>query len=207
VIAEIDWSVGQVVAALQDEGLTQNTLVIFTSDNGPWLTFQQQGGSAGLLRGGKGSTWEGGMRVPLIARWPGTIEPAMISDIGCTLDLFATISSLAGLKLPTDRTMDSLDLSGAFTRGQASRRDTMLFYRDEQLYAVRKGPWKAHFTTQPGYGGKPERHGKPLLFHLGHDPGESYNRAAEHPRIIEELQQIVDEHRRTIEPVKNQLAR
>jgi len=121
--------------------------------------------------------------------------------------LFATICSLVGAKIPRNRTIDSFDLSGAFLRGEHSPRDTMLFYRDEQLYAVRKGPWKAHFTTQPGYGGKPEQHAQPLLFHLGQDPGESYNLAQNHPPIIAELRQIAEEHHRTVEPVKNQLAR
>lgn len=102
--------------------------------------------------------------------------------------------------------MDSLDLSGTLLGGQPSPRQTMLFYRDEQLYAVRKGPWKGHFSTQPGYGGAAKHHQTPLLFHLGHDPGESYNVAAEHPRVVAELQQLAEDHRASVEAVENQLA-
>ena len=96
VVEEIDWSVGRVLETLRREGLAENTLVVFTSDNGPWLIFNQHGGSAGLLRDGKGCTFEGGMREPCITWWPGTIQPAVIHDIGATMDLFTTILQLAG---------------------------------------------------------------------------------------------------------------
>ena len=111
VIEEIDWSVGQILESLERTGLDKNTMVIFTSDNGPWLMFQEHGGSAGLLRDGKGSTFDGGMRVPSLFYWNGTIKPAMVIDNGTTMDLLPTICSLAGVKLPNDRKYDGYDLS------------------------------------------------------------------------------------------------
>ena len=104
VVEELDWSVGQIMDTLQRLGLNDRTLVIFTSDNGPWLIFNEHGGSAGLLRGGKGSTWEGGVRVPAIMRWPGHI-PADVptSAIASNIDLFTTILKLAGAEVPKDR--------------------------------------------------------------------------------------------------------
>src|SRR5690606_19759858 len=100
VVEELDWSVGRVLEALRENGIAKNTLVVFTSDNGPWLTQGLQGGSTGLLRDGKGSTWEGGMRVPAIAWWPERIRPGVTSEPASTMDLFSTGLSLAGAALP-----------------------------------------------------------------------------------------------------------
>ncbi|MEM7384614.1 MAG: sulfatase, partial [Verrucomicrobiota bacterium] len=113
VIEEIDWSVGQVMKTLQDLKLADNTLVVFTSDNGPWLPFKTHGGSAGLLRDGKGSTWEGGMREPTIFWWPGNVVPKTQPEQGATLDLLPTFLHLAGGELPKDRVFDGRDLSPA----------------------------------------------------------------------------------------------
>lgn len=103
VVEEIDWSTGKILEALGSSGIDQNTLIVFSSDNGPWLTFREQGGSAGLLHGGKRSTWEGGMRVPTIFRWPGKIKPGVVSDIGCTMDMFTTAALLGGAGGPGHR--------------------------------------------------------------------------------------------------------
>jgi arylsulfatase A-like enzyme len=111
VIEEIDWSVGEIVAALKEANIDKRTLVIFTSDNGPWLTFDTHGGTAGLLRDGKGSTWEGGQRVPTVMSWPGRLDPGIVSGMGSTLDLLQTFVSLAGGAAPGDRTLDGHDLS------------------------------------------------------------------------------------------------
>ena len=102
-IEELDWSVGQILAALRRLELDENTLVVFTSDNGPWLIFDDHGGSAGLLRGGKGGTFEGGMREPAIFWGPGIVKPQVVMDMGTTLDLLHTCCSLAGVELPGDR--------------------------------------------------------------------------------------------------------
>ena len=110
VVEEIDWSVGQVLDTLRREGLDKNTLVFFTSDNGPWLTQGEAGGSAGLLRDGKGSTWEGGMREPGIAWWPGRVPAGVVThELACTMDLFTTSLKLAGAEVPTDRVIDGVD--------------------------------------------------------------------------------------------------
>ena len=111
VIEEIDWSVGLLLDTLRELGLDNRTLVAFTSDNGPWLIFNEHGGSAGLLRDGKGSTWEGGMREPTLFWWPGTIPPGVVTDIGSTLDLLPTCAKLAGAELPADLTLDGFDVA------------------------------------------------------------------------------------------------
>ena len=206
VIEEIDWSVGQVLDTLRAEGIAENTLVLFTSDNGPWLPYDEQGGSAGLLRGGKGSTWEGGMREPTLFWWPGTIQPGVVTEMGSTLDLFATACALAGAEVPTDRVMDSLDLRPALFGTGPSPRDRMFYYRGEQVFAVRVGPYKAHYTTRAGYRQpEPEEHDPPLLFHLEHDPSEKYNIAEEHPEVLQQIQVALDEHNAKLVRGKDQL--
>jgi arylsulfatase A len=207
VIEEIDWSVGQIREALDRLGLAHNTLVVFTSDNGPWLPFREHGGLAGPLRDGKGTTWEGGMRVPAIFWWPGKIEPAVIREIGCTLDLFNTALSIAGLDIPEDRTIDGYDLSPTLFGSGEHPRDEMLYYRGTQLYAVRQGPWKAHFVTQGAYqgGAARQQHDPPQLFHLGHDVPERFNRSDEFPEVIERIKTLAAEHRTTVVDVESQL--
>ena len=209
VVEEIDWGVGRILDTLRQEGVAENTLVVFTSDNGPWLTYRQHGGSAGLLRGGKGATYDGGMREPTIFWWPGQIKPGIVTDLGSTLDLFATISHLAGAKIPRDRVMDSLDLEPALFGTGPSPRQTMFFYRGAQLYAIRKGLYKAHFITKPAYGSNLQetRHDPPLLYHLGHDPSEQYDVARDHPDMIADILREVERHRATLTPVEDQLAK
>jgi arylsulfatase A len=209
VVEELDWSVGQVLEALRKEGLAERTLVFFTSDNGPWLTQFEQGGSAGLLQEGKGSTWEGGMREPAIAWWPGRIEPGRVtSQIGSTLDLFTTSLKLAGAAIPDDRIIDGLDLSPVLFGSEPSPRETMFFYRGNRLYAVRHGPFKAHWITQSAYGPDPPRqHDPPLLFHLGHDPSERFNVAAQHPEILRSFTGLVDRHESLLVRAPTQLER
>lgn len=208
VIEEIDWSVGEVQAALEKAGVAENTLVVFTSDNGPWLKFKTHGGTAGMLRDGKGSTWEGGMREPTIMSWPGTIKPGIVHDLGSTLDLLPTFVSLAGGELPTDRVYDGHDLS-AFLLGKSenSPRDEMYYYHGEQLFAVRKGQYKAHFKTKTSYTGQKqaEIHDPPLLYHLGHDPGEQWDIAAENPEVVTELIALAESHTSNVEEVPSQL--
>ncbi len=206
-VEEIDWSVGRVLDTLRREKLAENTLVVFTSDNGPWLTFNEYGGSAGLLRAGKGCTFEGGMREPCLTWWPGTIRPAVVHEIGTTMDLYTTILKLAGAEVPSDRVVDGLDLRPVLLGTGPSPRDTVFYYRGTQLYAVRKGRYKAHFTTRSAYGSdQPVAHDPPLLYDLGQDPSEKYDVAKDHPAVIEEIKKVVEQHRRTVTPVENQLA-
>ena len=209
VIEEIDWSVGQILSTLRAEGLEENTLVVFTSDNGPWRVFRQQGGSSGLLRDGKGSTWEGGMREPTIFRWPGKVKPGVVMDMGSTLDLLPTFASISGSEAPADRTMDGYDLSPRLFGSGPSPRTEMYYYHGEECYAVRSGAFKAHFQTKTSYVGQKqaEVHDPPLLYHLGHDPGEEYNVAAHHADVIERLRGLKKKHEESVEAVENQLIR
>jgi arylsulfatase A-like enzyme len=207
VVEELDWCVGEVLKTLRSEGLDKRTLVVFSSDNGPWLIFNQHGGSAGLLREGKGSTWEGGMREPCLMWWPGSIAAGTTSqELSCTMDLFTTILKLAGAEVPKDRPIDGLDLSPVLFGKGASPRTTMFYYRDTQLYAVRKGLFKAHFITRSAYGGdKPAPHDPPLLFHLGHDAAEQFNVAKDHAEVLADIAKEVTAHKAGMKPGENQL--
>lgn len=207
VVEELDWSVGQLLATLRQEGLAENTLVFFTSDNGPWLVQGEAGGSAGLLREGKGSTWEGGMREPGIAWWPGRIQRGVVNHgLACTMDLFTTSLKLAGTKGPTDRIIDGVDMSPLLFGTGPSERDVLYYYRGATLYAVRKGPFKAHFITQSAYGpDQPKPHNPPLLFNLAHDPSERFDVAAQHPDVLADMAQAVAAHRAQLVPAKSQL--
>jgi arylsulfatase A len=209
VIEEIDWSVGRVLDTLRELNLGERTFVFFTSDNGPWLIYDTHGGTAGLLREGKGSTWEGGMRVPAIAWWPGTVEANRITPaLGTTMDLFSTSLALAGAPIPGDRVVDGVNLMPILTGELEEVRDEVYFYRGTRLFAVRKGPWKAHFITQASYGGgSPVEHETPELYHLEHDPSERFDVAAGHPDVIEEIRRLADVQIRSVVPVVNQLER
>ena len=207
VIAEIDWSVGQILDALKRHKLDENTLVLFSSDNGPWLEYGDHAGSAGALREGKATAFEGGVRVPFIARWPGRIptgktcrEPAM------TIDLLPTIAMLTGGELPA-HTIDGRDIWPllAGKRGATSPHKALLFYWGQELHAIRSGPWKLHFAhpyvkpVPPGAGGKPGVMTKPeielSLFHLGKDIRESKNVAGQHPEVAAHLKALADKAR------------
>ena len=207
VIEEIDWSVGRILETLRKQGLAGKTLVFFTSDNGPWLLMKEQGGSAGPLREGKGSTWEGGVREPGIAWWPGRVAAGQVSDaLSGTMDLFVTGLALAGVPLPSDRVIDGVDMSPILFAGKPSLRDAHYYYRGAQLFAVRKGWWKAHWKTRSGYGADAvEEHATPLLYHLGRDPGEQFDVAQDHPDVVAELEREAERHRATLDPVETLL--
>jgi arylsulfatase A-like enzyme len=206
VVEELDWSVGKILDALRQNKLAKNTLVFFTSDNGPWLIMKLNGGSAGLLRGGKGSTWEGGMREPCIAWWPGKIKPNTTNaSLACTMDIFNTCLELADIPTPKDRVIDGVSILPTLLGTGPSPRNVMFFYRGTRIMAVRKGPWKAHFITQAGYGEKPKKHNPPLLFHLEKDPSEKFNVAAENPQVLADIQRIVELHKRNLKPPQSQL--
>lgn len=206
VIEELDANVGRVLDTLRSLKLDRNTLVVFTSDNGPWALFDEQGGSAGLLRGAKGGTFEGGMREPTIFWQPGVIKPGVVTDISSTLDLLPTFCQLAGVKAPADRVLDGYDLSAALRGKGRSPRQTMFYWRGSKLYAVRHGAFKAHFITRSEYGGEaPVEHETPLLYNLDHDPSEKWDIAAKHPEVIAEIRRIAETHKNGIPPVENQL--
>jgi arylsulfatase A len=209
VIEEIDAGVGQIVDTLKELNLDKNTLVVFTSDNGPWLPFQTHGGSAGLLREGKGSTFEGGMREPTIFWGPGMVTPKVQMEMGTTMDLLPTFCSLAGIDAPADRTLDGYDISGLLAGSrETGERKNVFYWREEKLYAVREGPWKIHFITQGCYGIGPKRevHDIPELYHLEHDPSEKYNIAARHPEVVARLIASAERHQATLVKMPDQLA-
>ncbi len=206
-IEEVDWSVGQIVATLKELALEERTLVVFTSDNGPWLIYDTHGGTAGLLRGGKGDTFEGGMREPTVMWGPGILAPGAIRDLGSTLDLLPTFCALAGVEPPGDRVLDGDDLSPVLRGEGKSPRGEMVYYRRREIFAARVGPFKAHFLTQSGYGGDgPVEHDPPLLYNLEDDPSERFDVAARHPEAIQRIRERVEAHRATVEPVPDQLA-
>lgn len=195
VVEEIDWSVGAIRDALAEAGVLNNTLVVFTSDNGPWLFMREEGGVSGLLRDGKGTTFEGGVRVPTVFYWPGTIPAEVVSDIGSAMDLFSTVLTLVGGDAET--ATDGIDLSSRLLGQGPSGRSEMPYYRGGTLYAYRKGPWKLHFITEGAYGLPPQRqqHDSPELYHLQRDPAERFNVAGEHPEVVADLLAAVAVHK------------
>jgi arylsulfatase A-like enzyme len=210
VIMEIDWGVGEILAAVKRHGLDENTLVIFTSDNGPWLSYGNHAGSAGPLREGKGTNFEGGQRVPFIARWPGKIPAGTVCDEpAMTIDVLPTVARLAGATLPSHK-IDGLDIWPLFdgTPGAKNPHDAYFFYYNRNdLQAVRSGEWKLTFphtarTMQgqaPGADGKPGKY-KPLaveraLYDLKNDIGETKNVLGEHPEIVARLEELAESAR------------
>lgn len=195
VIEEIDWSVGQIRKALEDQGIAEDTLVLFSSDNGPWLSMDHHAGSAGPLRHGKATTFEGGIRVPGIFWWPGHIQPKVVHGIGSVMDMYATALRLAGVE-PASQVIDSVDLTPALL-GHESPRSSFAYYRSGELYAFRKGPYKVHLITQGAYGMPPARvvHERPLLFHLGEDPGEKFDVAGQRPEVLADMLKAIEQHR------------
>lgn len=209
VIMEIDWSVGQILQTLQKLGLDENTLVIFTSDNGPWLSYGNHGGSARPLREGKGTAWEGGMRVPCIMRWPTKIPPGTVCrEPAMTIDLVPTIAKLTGAKLP-DHKIDGKDIWPLMS-GQAnaqSPHEALFFYWGRELHGIRSGQWKLYFphsyrTLNGRPGGKD---GKPVpyqqaktgleLYNLENDVSERRNVAEQHPEVVRRLQALAERMR------------
>ena len=196
VIEEIDWSVGQLLNTLRSEGLDKNTYVVFTSDNGPWAIFNEQGGSAGLLYGAKGTSYEGGVRVPAIFWGPGRVKPGVVSSIGSTLDLLPTLCTLAGATPPNDRVYDGFDLSGVLQGTSSNPRKEMYFYHSSKLFAARLGDYKLYYykNNPMGYPAKVEKLDKVQLFNVQHDPSEKYELAAKQPEIVAQIEQQVKAH-------------
>jgi arylsulfatase A-like enzyme len=207
VIEELDASTGELRALLADLKISDNTLIVFTSDNGPWLSFKTHGGTAGPLRSGKGSTWDGGQRVPAIFCWPGKIPAGTVSSVACAVDIFPTHASPAA-PLPENLLIDGQDLTPALLHARPLPRETMFFWRHGALLAVREGPWKAHFATQEAFAADSTRisHAPPLLFNLIDDQGESTEVGAAHPDILARLTALRNAHLATVSPAPDQLA-
>jgi len=180
-VSEMDWVVGQIITALKQYSLSENTLVLFTSDNGPWLMQNQNGGSAGLFFEGKGSTFEGGIREPTIAYLPGKIQPGSVSRAVVSLmDFFPTLAELANVSLPANVTLDGRSIASVLFDGAPSPHDFLFFYN--KLYfgnytvnAVRYSRFKVHYWTRTDfYMTPPVYHDPPLLYDIEADPSEKY---------------------------------
>jgi arylsulfatase A len=198
VVEEIDWSVGEILKTLENKQLDQNTLVFFTSDNGPWIIKGLEGGSAGLFRDGKGSTWEGGMRVPAIARWPGQIPAGSVNQSPVSvIDLFATFNNLAGVDSSKDHLADGQSLPSVLLQNETVAENRFLFFYGwrNELTAVRRGPWKLHIKTYSQTGIDYFDGQLPLLFNLNEDPSETQNVADQHPELVRQLQLAIEEHK------------
>jgi uncharacterized sulfatase len=227
-VAELDWSVGQVLAKLKELDLDEKTLVIFTSDNGPWF-----GGSTGGLRGMKGNTWEGGIRVPCIARWQGKIAPEHVShEPAIMMDLFTTTLGVAAIPIPKDRPIDGKDIFPLFTSDAKSPHEALFAMAGEALKTVRSGRWKLHIQPPgkvrtmkpdekwidkrapdgvtilaPFEQAHPSQYPGVLtgdetkamsLFDLETDPSEQHDVASEHLDVVKRLQNLYDEMQKQV---------
>ena len=206
---EIDWSVGRIMETLRRHDLDENTLVIFTSDNGPWLSYGDHAGSARPLREGKGTSFDGGCREPTLMWWPGKIPAGSIcQDPAMTIDILPTIAALIGADLP-DHPIDGKNIWPLIVGddGAKSPHQAYYFYYGKELQAVRMGPWKLHFphayrtlAGRPGgTGGIPTNYSQAQTglerYHLGIDPAESTNVAAAHPQIVKQIQLLAERMR------------
>jgi arylsulfatase len=212
VVMEVDWSVGEIIQALEANGLADNTLVIFTSDNGPWLNFGNHAGSAGGLREGKGCSWEGGQRVPCIMKWPSVIPAGLIcNNMASTIDILPTLCAITGSYLPVNK-IDGVNilplLMGNF---EANPRDIFYYYyRKNSLENIRKGNWKLALphTYRSYEGNLPGNDGWPgtttaketgyALYDLRRDPGERYDVKELYPDVAEELKKLAEEMRQDL---------
>ena len=210
VIMEIDWSVGEILSTLKRLGLDERTLVIFASDNGPWLSCGARGGSAGVLREGKFTTFDGGMREPCIMRWPGKIPAGTVCrEVASTIDLLPTVAKLTGAALP-ERVIDGKNIwplmSGA--AGAKSPHDAYYFLAGQSVQAVRSGQWKLHLPhgythveKVIGENGRRKSSKQEIglsLFDLSRDMGELENVAGEHPDIVERLRKLAEAFERDL---------
>ncbi len=208
VVQELDWSVGEILNELKNLDLDENTFVVFTSDNGPWLMMNENGGSAGLLFEGKGSTYEGGLREPMIAWWPGKIPANVINEaLASSMDLLPTMLAMAGIEMPQDRDYDGMDIRDLFYGKAEQVREVLYYYHmDGVLRAIRKGSWKAHFETQLSYSREPAVvHDPPLLYNIEMDPSEKYEVGEDHPEIIAEMKALYDKQIATVIPAESEI--
>jgi arylsulfatase A-like enzyme len=210
VMMEVDWSVGEIMKALERNGLENNTLVIFTSDNGPWLNFGNHAGSTGGLREGKGTSWEGGQRVPCIMRWPGIIPQGEIcSQLASSIDILPTLAAITGSPLPVNK-IDGVSILPLMLGDYSvtPRKEFYYYYEQNSLEAVQREFWKlvlphkgrTYRNQKPGFDGWPgptatETINAPELYDLRRDPGEWYNVASFYPEKVNELQALAEKAR------------
>ena len=208
---EVDWSIGEILNTLDKHDLTENTLVIFTSDNGPWLNFGAHAGSAGPFREGKGTSFEGGVRVPCIMRWPGKIPKGTVCDrMAATMDVLPTLAAITGAPLPEHK-IDGVDILPLLQGNPDSNpRNHLFYYYGSQLQAVRQGKWKLHFPhgyrsyigEEPGIGGLPGPYARGEtgleLYDLEADIAEKTDVAARYPDVVVELEALGERARKEL---------
>jgi arylsulfatase len=209
---EIDWSVGEISKALEKNNITDNTIFIFTTDNGPWLSYGNHAGSSGGLREGKLTSFEGGQRVPFIIRWPGNVPKGTVCNkLACAIDLLPTLAAITDGKLSENK-IDGVDISSLWKGDfESTPRETILYYYGKNnLNAVRKGNWKLVLphkykiqNTLAGKDGAPGRKErmnieKPELYNMSRDPGERYNVIASNPEKVKELMVVVEKYRKEL---------
>jgi arylsulfatase len=213
VMMEVDWSIGEIMNALTRNGLEKNTLVIFTSDNGPWLNFGNHAGSTGGLREGKGTSWEGGQRVPCIMRWPGVIPQGEIcSQLASSIDILPTLAAITGAPLPKNK-IDGVNILPLMlgNKSASPRHEFYYYYEQNSLEAVQRDFWKlvlphksrTYRNMKPGADRWPGPTGtetitEPELYDLRRDPGEWYNVAQFNPEKVKELQTLAEEARKDL---------
>lgn len=213
VVMEVDWSMGQILDTLERTGLADNTLVIFTTDNGPWLSYGDHAGSAAPLREGKGTMWEGGCRVPTLMWWPGKIPAdSSCNELASTIDILPTVASLIGAKLP-QHGIDGKNIWPLMSGAPDAKSPHEYFYHyyaGGELHAVRDRTWKLHFPHKyrtlagkpGGTGGIPTNYSQATtkleLYNLSEDVGEQHNVIAMHPEIVERLQSAADRARKDL---------
>ena len=209
-VEEVDWSTGEILKALKDEGIDDRTLVLFTTDNG---SFREKQGSNLPLRGRKGRTDEGGMRVPCIVRWPGRIKAGTeCAEVTGTIDILPTFAGFAGAKINSERIIDGRDISPLLfgTPGAKSPHEAYYFYQMDQLQAVRAGPWKLFLdmNSKKRNWGKPEGKSQLKLFNLVKDIHEDNNIAGQNPKVVQRILALAEKAREDLgdvgQPGKNQ---
>lgn len=213
VMMEVDWSIGEILRALEKNGLDKNTLVIFTSDNGPWLNFGNHAGSTGGLREGKGTSWEGGQRVPCLMRWPGVIpQGAICNKLASSIDILPTLAEITGASLPENK-IDGVSILPLMRdeKNAEPRREFYYYYQQNSLEAVQRDHWKlvlphryrSYRDLAPGKDGWPGQTKnstieKPELYDLRRDPGEWYDVAASYPEKVKELEALAEKVRQDL---------
>ncbi|MEC8740761.1 MAG: sulfatase [Pseudomonadota bacterium] len=201
VVETIHWSTGEILAALEEYGLSDNTLVVFTSDNGPWFE-----GSSGIYRDRKGSSWEGGQRVPFLAHWPGKIPAGTVSsEPAMNIDLYPTLISLAGGRLPDDRPIDGKDMLPLLSGSNTSPHEVLFLFNRDRIVGVRSGQWKLVVETRYRATLNSFEHSTyygpdGLLFDLKNDPGETYSFTREYPEVVQQLRNHLRKAREELLP-------
>ncbi len=208
---EIDWCVGEILARLKKHGIDEKTLVIFTSDNGPWLSYGNHAGSAKTLREGKGTSWEGGVREPCIMRWPGKIPAGTTcNELAATIDLFPTIANLIDAELP-QHTIDGKDIWSLMSGDSEAKtpHEFYCYYWGNELQCIRSGDWKLHFphnyrslTGEPGRDGIPNGYTQAktglALYNLKDDIGELDDVKDAHPEVVAKLKAYAETARKEL---------